>query len=56
MDQLVEIPGLFQMNGVFHRVAEDGSKFVATSAWAMFHFRAAWLAIQRGTMGAARQV
>ena len=28
-------------------VAEDGSKFVAIYAWAVFHFRAAWLTRER---------
>ncbi len=47
MDELVKIDGLFEKNGVFHRVAEDGSKFVGIHAWAVFHFRAAWLTRER---------
>ncbi len=43
MDQLP----LFHEKGVFLHVAEDGSKFVAISAWAVFHFRAAWLTRER---------
>lgn len=47
MDELVKIEGLFENNSVFHRVAEDGSKFVAINAWTVFHVRAAWLTRER---------
>ena len=30
---------------VWHRVGEDGFKFVGISLWAAFHFRAAWLTL-----------
>lgn len=55
VDQLADRGGLglFEMDGVFHRAAEDGSKFVAIGAWAMFHFRAAWLVLERQAAGAA---
>jgi len=43
MDMLEKIDGLFEFNGVFHRVAEYGSKFVGIGAWAVFHIRVAWL-------------
>jgi hypothetical protein len=52
-DQAVEVTRLFQPDGVIHRATEDGSKFVAISAWAMFHVRAAWLTVQRVVVGAA---
>jgi len=46
IDELVEIDGLIKNNSVFHRVTEDGSKFVAINAWAVFHIRAAWRTCQ----------
>ncbi len=47
MDGPVMIDGLYEKHGVFHSVAEDGTKFVAIYAWAVFHFRAAWLTLER---------
>ena len=46
MDELSEI-GSVEKNTVYHRVTEDGSKFIGIWAWAVFHFRAAWLTRER---------
>ena len=44
---VLENTGIVEKITVFHRVAEDGSKFIGIWAWAVFHFRAAWLTRER---------
>jgi len=56
IDQLVEIEGLLEKDGIIHRLFEDGSKFVAVYAWAVFHIRAAWLTVERSGVRQSRAV
>ena len=44
---VLENTGIVEKIAVYHRVAEDGSKFIGIWAWAVFHFRAAWLTRER---------